>query len=344
MSEASGELRIGIVGAGAIVRERHLPELAGLDGVEIAAVSNSTYESARDVCAELLPQAVPIKNWAELVGMPELDIVWIGTPPYMHLPVTLSALEAGHHVFCQARMAMNLREAREMLSASEARPGQVAMLCPPPHGMACGTVFRAMIEEGRIGNVHHVRLRSLSDLFLDGSKPAHWRQRSELSGLNVLTLGIYAEVLQAWIAPITSLAASGRIVHRRRAGYDVEIPDQISLLCEFGNGASGTLEFSGVAACPPGDRLEVYGSEGVLVYDFSTDDILHGAAGGGLRRVDVPEGERGGWTVERDFIHAVRHPEDPRPHPRFGDGVRYMAVVQAAADAMASGKWESTGN
>src|SRR6202045_228821 len=129
------KLRIGIVGAGAIVRDRHLPGLKKHPEVEIVAVSNSTYESAEKFCQENAPHATPMANWADLLSVPEIDIIWIGTPPYMHSAVTVSALEAGKHVFCQPRMAMDRVEAEEMLAASKRYPELVTMLCPPPFGM-----------------------------------------------------------------------------------------------------------------------------------------------------------------------------------------------------------------
>jgi hypothetical protein len=53
----------------------------------------------------------------------------------MHSAVTISALEAGKHVFCQARMSMDLAEADEMVAASKRYPELVTMLCPPPFGL-----------------------------------------------------------------------------------------------------------------------------------------------------------------------------------------------------------------
>ncbi|PYL25258.1 MAG: hypothetical protein DMF37_05590 [Verrucomicrobia bacterium] len=118
------KLRIGIVGAGSIVRARHLPALKKHPEVEIVAVSNSTYESSEKFCHENLPHATPLRNWPELVALPDLDIIWIGTPPYMHSAVTISALEAGKHVFCQARMSMDLAEAEEIRFAREKAVGR----------------------------------------------------------------------------------------------------------------------------------------------------------------------------------------------------------------------------
>src|ERR1700682_263328 len=116
MQKNNQKLRVGIVGAGGIVRQRHLPALKKHPDVEIVAVSNSTYESSENFCKENCPEATPMRNWADLLALPDLDIVWIGTPPYMHSAITVSALEAGKHVFCQARMSMDLAEAAETLA------------------------------------------------------------------------------------------------------------------------------------------------------------------------------------------------------------------------------------
>src|SRR5437879_12337378 len=127
MHKNNHKLRIGIVGAGNIVRTRHLPALKKTPDVEIVAVSNSIYESSEKFCREYSLSAVPMRDWAELVASPDIDIVWIGTTPYMHSAVTISALEAGKHVFCQARMSMDKAEAEEMLAPSKrcAVPGSM---------------------------------------------------------------------------------------------------------------------------------------------------------------------------------------------------------------------------
>src|SRR5260370_16432442 len=97
------KLRIGIIGAGSIVRARHLPALKKNPEVEIVAVSNSTYESSEKFCRENLPHAIPLRNWPELLALPHLDIIWIGTPPYMHSAGTISPLESAHPLFFHPR-------------------------------------------------------------------------------------------------------------------------------------------------------------------------------------------------------------------------------------------------
>jgi len=335
-------LRIGIVGAGGIVRTRHLPALRRHSDVEIVAVSNSTYESAEKFCAEELPHATPMRNWADLLALPDLDIIWIGTPPYMHSAVTVSALEAGKHVFCQARMSMDLAEALEMLAASKRFPELVTMLCPPPYGMQCDLLVKKLLAENHIGHPHHVRLRSLNSNFLDPEAPAHWRQRIEISGLNVLTLGIYVEVLHRWLGNIVGVFARGKVVYPVRQGYEVIVPDLLNVLCVFENGAEGVLEFSGVNSLAPSDQVEIYGDGGTLTYDFGSDTVQAGQVKDkGLHTLEPPADLITEWRVEDDFLAAVKSRGRVRPHPTFEDGVRYMRVVQAVADSRARNEWVS---
>src|SRR5881628_2649130 len=338
----NGKLRIGIVGAGNIVRTRHSPALKKHPEVEIVAVCNATYESSEKFCQEHCPSATPMRNWAELLALPDIDVIWIGTPPVMHSAVTISALEAGKHVFCQARMSMDLAEAEEMLAASKRYPELVTMLCPPPFGLRADLLVKKILAENFIGRPHHVRLQSFTGNYLDPDAPAHWRQKIEISGLNTLTLGIYVEVLQRWIGDITGVFARGKIIDPIREGYEVIVPDLLTVLCSFENGAEGVLEFSGINALAQGDRLEIYGSAGTLTYDFTSDVVQAGKLGDrALHVVDLPPELEGEWRVEEDFLAAVKSKGRVRPHPTFEDGVRYMRVVQAVADSRARNEWVS---
>jgi predicted dehydrogenase len=321
------KLRVGIVGAGGIVRQRHLPGLQALPQVEVVAVCNSRRETAREVAREFhIPDVMD--DWAELIDRPDLDIIWIGTPPVLHAPITVSALEAGKHVFCQARMAMNLREGREMLAAAQARPQLVTMLCPPPHGMRGGLFFEKLLRDGYVGEPWHFRLTALNGQFADPLAPAHWRQRTEMSGLNVLSVGIYAEVLERWLGSPRRLHAQMKVSVPKRHGYVVHVPDVVQVIGQWANGLAGSLEWSGVAQFAPDETLTIYGRDGTLIHDFTHDRIFGARRGdAALKELAVPPELESSWTVERDFIEAVLgggHPE-----PSFETGVKYMEFTEA---------------
>jgi predicted dehydrogenase len=235
---------------------------------------------------------------------------------------------------------MDLAEAEEMLAASKRYPELVTMLCPPPFGMRGDLLMKKLLAENYIGRLHDVRLQSFTDAYLNPEAPAHWRQKIEISGLNVLTLGIYVEVLQRWLGNITGIFARGKILTPERRGYRVMIPDMLNVLCTFESGAEGTLEFSGVHAGAPGDCLELYGDRGALIYDFTNErirSVKYGARD--LEDVDVSPELVTEWRVEDDFIAAVKSKGRVRPRPNFEEGFRYMRVVQAVADSRARNEW-----
>ena len=328
MSRAvSKKLRIGIVGAGSIVRQRHLPGLQALPQAEVVVACNSRLETAREVARDFnIPEVMA--DWAEMIDRPDLDIIWIGTPPVLHAPITISALEAGKHVFCQARMAMNLSEGREMLATAQARPQLVTMLCPPPHGMRGCRFMRKLLRDGYVGEPWHFRLNALSDAFADPFAPAHWRQRTEMNGINVLTVGIYAEVLERWLGSPRRLHAQMKVSVPKREGYVVHIPDVVQVFGQWAGGLAGSLEWSGVAQFAPDETLTIYGRDGTLVYNFTKDEIRGGRRGEKeLQVLTVPPELEVHWTVEKDFIDAVltgNHPE-----PSFETGVKYLEFTEA---------------
>jgi predicted dehydrogenase len=227
-----------------------------------------------------------------------------------------------------------------MLAASKRFPELVTMLCPPPFGMRADLLIKKLLAENFIGKPHAIRLQSFTGVYLNPEAPAHWRQKIEISGLNVLTLGIYVEVMQRWLGDITGVFARGKILNAERRGYHVIIPDMLNVLSVFENGAEGVLEFSGVHAGAPNDRLRIFGDRGALLYDFTNERVRSVKYGGReMEDLDVPKELVTEWRVEDDFISAVKSKGRVRPRPSFEDGVRYMRVVQAVADSRARKEW-----
>lgn len=229
-------LGIGIIGAGGIARERHLPGLRQLDGVEFVAVANRRFENAQRA-AEEYGFARAVRDWREVVRDPEVDAVLICTPPYMHREMTEYALQNGKHVFCQARMAMNLEDARRMLEADR-NTSLTTMLCPPPHYMKVEQRILGMIREGRLGEIRHVTVHHPTSLFADPQQKLHWRQRADLQGINMLDVGIMGEVLQKWFGQVDRVCATARTYVTKRPAdgdgkSDVELPDSVQLIGTF---------------------------------------------------------------------------------------------------------------
>jgi predicted dehydrogenase len=338
---AEQRVRIGIIGAGGIVRQRHYPGLKKIPGVELLVVANRSRESSERAAAEFgIPEIRA--DWREVVVMPDLDAILIGTHPSMHAEATIAALDAGKHVFCQARMARNYAEARAMYQKSR-EVDRVTMLCPPPQGMKGDRVMRRLIGEGYLGALRDVHVTGLAAGSTDPNAPLHWRQDFEVSGYNTLTLGLWIEVVHRWIGYHRRVTAVTRVhtSERTRPGSSekvvVRIPESVGIAAETESGAVGVYHFSGVARCAPHNRIELYGSEGTLIYDLQTDQIAGARAGDSeLKPLPIPPDLAREWTVEQDFIAAIR--EGKPVEPSFYDGLKYMEFTEAVARAAESGK------
>jgi predicted dehydrogenase len=332
----SGEVRIGIVGAGQITRTRHFPGFRAIPGVRVVAVCNRHRESATRVAREFdIPKVY--SGWEELVGDPDVDAVVIGAWPYLHCPVTLAALDAGKHVLTQARMAMNAREAQRMLDRSLESPRLTAMIVPSPYGLAGDSTMRSLIASGFIGKLREVHVHSLSDQLANPETPMSWRQLTRYSGFNMLTLGIIYETVLRWVAPANRVMAyASKIVAERfdpEQGKKARVgrPDSVQVLTTQADGSCGVYRVSGVVWQDTSMGVALYGEAGTLIYDLVRDEIRGGKRDADrLETMAIPGSQRGGWQVEADFVAAVRG-ERAVTHTDFATGVRYMQFTEAVA-------------
>jgi predicted dehydrogenase len=337
-------LRVGIVGLGGNCRARHVPGLRACADVEITAVCNRRRESTIAAAKEFgIPRT--FDRWSDLVSDPQIDAVLIGTWPYLHSAITQAALEAGKHVLCEARMATNVKEARAMLAASRAHPELVCQLVPSPFGFRADRVMKRLIASGFLGQLREVVVIGASDVLADPHTPLSWRQVSELSGLNMLTLGIIHETLIRWVPePIRVMAQVHAFTPERTdpaTGMSVRVgtPDSVQVLATLDGGAAVIYHISGVTRFGPGSQIHLYGSEGTLKYELAPQDRLFGAQRGDtqLREIPVSPEEEYAWHVEEEFIASIRD-QHPVQFTDFATGARYMEFTEAVARSSASGE------
>jgi predicted dehydrogenase len=335
-------IRVGFVGAGHNTRIRHIPGFRALAGVELAAVANRTKESGERVAREFGIGRVH-ERWEDVVSAPDVDAVCIGTWPYMHREIAVAALAHGKHVLCEARMAMNAAEGRQMLEAARGAPHLVAQLVPAPHTLEVDATIAALLAEGYAGEVLAVELQAAQGRFVDREAPLHWRQDIGLSGHNILNMGIWYEAMMRWLGPAVRVMAMTKVAVPRRRGADgtsqeVRVPDHVDILARWASGAVGHLRFSAVTALAPATEAWIFGSDGTLRLEADARR-LSGARRGEttLREVAIPAERRIGWRVEEEFVNAIRGREKVS-RTTFEDGVRYMEFTDAVARSAASGQ------
>lgn len=342
---AKHTLRVGLIGAGANTRLRHIPGLRALPDVEIVAVCNrrpaSTAAAARE---HGIPRTH--EHWEHLVADPEIDAVVIGTWPYLHCPITLAALEAGKHVLTEARMAMNADEAHRMLAAARRSPKLVAQIVPSPYGLKGHDVVAELLASGYLGELREVQIVSLSDALADPATALSWRQDATLSGYNMLTLGIVHETVQRWVPPPARVMAQvhafipSRIDPESGVRRPVGTPDSVQVLAVLEGGARAIYHFSGVTTL--GQRMEIHllGSDGFLHYDLQHDRLYGASRRRGqqeLQEIPIPPEKTRTWRVEADFVDAIRS-GSPITLTDFATGVAYMEFTEAVARSARQGE------
>lgn len=334
----SNQIRLGIVGAGKIVRAEHVPRFRAIEGVELAAVANRTPESSRRAAAELGIER-SAADWRDLVTDPDIDAILVGAWPYLHAPVTIAALEAGKHVLTEARMAATGSEAREMLRASRASPDLVAMVVPTSFSLWADATLRRLLGEGAIGRVRHLRVNWNSG---GPDEPEEsWRWQRRFSGENVMALGIVYEAMARWLGPATAVTA----ITRRSAGTsgaieEIDVPDHVLAILEFPEDVTATIEMSARTHPIASNVATFFGSGGTIEVDFAAQRIRHAPTGGDWAAVEIRDPDRAGWTAEVDFVASIR---DGRPVTLtdFATGAHYMAVVEAVDRSAAQGRRET---
>ena len=151
------------------------------------------------------------------------------------------------------------------------------------------------------------------------------------------------EVLHRWVGhfdEVTALSAT-HTPRRRKEGsvqeVAVDVADSVGIVGRLRNGGLAVMHFTGAAYHGGENRIEIYGSEGTLVYFISSHRILAGKAGEpGLTPVEIPADLVREWTAEADFVNAIR--TGAPVSPDFEEGLRYMEVTEAVYRAARTGK------
>jgi predicted dehydrogenase len=337
-------ISVGVIGAGANTKLLHIPKLQATKGVEVVAVANRTLQSSRKVAKYFgIPEI--FENWEDIIFHDSIDAVCIGTWPYMHAPMTIAALEAGKHVLCEARMALNSGEASEMLEVSRMNPHLIAQIVPAPLSNKFDPTICQMISDGFIGDLITVDARITTGTFLQPDTTLHWRQDRNLSGNNIMNMGIWYEIIMRWLGPVTSVQALGQTIVKYRKDESGQrqactIPDHVEILGEMAQGGQLRLSVSAVTGHMPMIDVHVCGTHGTLrLTDAGGElELFSGKPGAKkLKLVRVPKNKQNYWRVEEEFINAIRGKEIVT-HTDLATGVQYMQWTDAVSTALRTGE------
>ena len=317
-------------------------------------------------------------DWRKVVERPDIDIIDICTPTYLHKEIAVAAAQNGKHIFCEKPLALTFSQAKEMYEAAE-KAGVLHYVNHNYRRTPAIAFAKKMIEEGKIGQIYHWRGAYLQDWITDPNFPLTWHLRKETAGagphydLNSHSVDL-ARYLVGEIAAVSAMMK--RFVEKRplpgsgagtfkagAAGADmgeVTVDDASFMLAQFENGALGSFDASRFANGRKNyNFFEIYGSKGSLAFDLERMNELQ------YLDMENPSDEQGFRTIlvtnathpyvaawwppghiigyEHEFTHAVvdflNALEKGTPiTPDFYDGMKDMQVLEAGIVSAATGR------
>jgi predicted dehydrogenase len=372
----SGRLGIGMVGyafmgvahsqgwrnARSFFDPQLVPDLAAVAGRDAAAAADM---------ARRFDWAHVETDWRALIAREDVDLVDICTPGDTHADIAIAALEAGKHVLCEKPLANTVEEARAMAAAAErARAhGIRSMVGFTYRRVPAIALARQLVQEGRVGEIRHVRAQYLQDWLVDPETPLTWRMQKDRAGSGALgDTGAHIIDLAHFITGerITGVSATTETFVRERPlpgaarGLSAEVgigrgpvtvDDAAIFIARLSGGALATFEATRFATGRKNSiRLEINGSRGSIAFDFEDMNVLqvHDASApareSGFTRVIVTEATHPyvehwwpaghGLGYEHGFTHQVVDlltaiAEGTDPVPSFADGLQVQRVLAA---------------
>ena len=249
-------VRIGVIGAGRIGKI-HAESIAGrVEGAELAGVADIDLQAARETAARHhLPTAVA--EYQVLLDDPDIDAVAICSATDTHARIIQEAAEAGKHIFCEKPIDHSLSKIDQALASVQA----AGVLFQVGFNRRFDPNFRKvrqMVAEGKIGEPHILRITSRDP----APPPLSYVQ---VSGGIFLDMTIHDFDMARYImgSEVTEIFAAGGVLVDPAIG-EVGDLDTAVITLWFENGALGTIDNSRQAVYGYDQRLEIFGSKGMV--------------------------------------------------------------------------------
>jgi predicted dehydrogenase len=285
---------IAVIGAGMIGAAHaagyrtYLPRVEGL-----SARLDTVCDANGELAAQLARNwgfARTVANWRAVIDDPEIGIVSVCLPNFLHTEVTQAALNAGKHVLCEKPLALTAHEARGTFELARKSPGKSGTVFNYRRIPAIADI-RARVHASELGEPIQILVFYQCDYAADPLLPHSWRYEFDRAGPGaLLDVGTHAVDLARFmfgdVAEVTGAVSTISIKERflpaaATTGHGhvalsetkakVDNDDVMSALLRFRNGAQGFLAASRVAV-GTGNRIqvEVYGTKGTARFSNET--------------------------------------------------------------------------
>jgi predicted dehydrogenase len=185
------KIRIGIIGVG-IIGKVHLDNYAKIEGAEVVAISDLN-ESLLQQVAEQYNIPDTYTDFREMLKRDDLDAVDVCLHNNLHAEVTIEALRAGKHVYCEKPIAGSYRDGHRMLEAAKENGKQLHVHLSFLYGQETKAA-KLLLDEGHLGKLYHARstgYRRRGRPYVDGFGSKEFNQKKVASGGALFDMGVY---------------------------------------------------------------------------------------------------------------------------------------------------------
>lgn len=146
---------IAVIGCGRIANNAHFPALAKMKDVHIKYVCDLIEEKAVKAQKDFAPNANVITDYHVALNDKEVEAVWVLTPNYAHYTISMDALKAGKHVFCEKPITVSYDLSCEMAEEAQ-KQGKMLNIGVCNRHQKSVEVLEQMVRDGKFGNIYHV--------------------------------------------------------------------------------------------------------------------------------------------------------------------------------------------
>lgn len=183
--------RVGIIGTGQIA-QAHLRNWAEIDEVEVVVACDLDERSLRATCkAFSIPDST--SDFRELINRDDIEAVDVCLHNNLHAPVTIEALRAGKHVYCEKPIAGSWADGKSMLDAAR-ESGRMLHIQLAKLYQDATTACKMLIDAGELGRLYHAsatEYRRRGRPFVDGYGTARFVKKEQSGGGALYDMGIY---------------------------------------------------------------------------------------------------------------------------------------------------------
>ena len=173
-------MRWGIIGVGDVTERKSGPGFQQAERSELVAVMRRSGDLAADYA-----RRHDVPRWYddadELINDPEVDAVYIATPPDSHKEYAIRVARAGKAVYVEKPMARTAQECEEMISACD-EAGVALFVAYYRRAMPRFVTVKELLDSGRIGQLRSVSIRNEQPAPVGEADDGGWRLDPEISG------------------------------------------------------------------------------------------------------------------------------------------------------------------